>query len=108
MAQLNDTQIALLAARTLIADPECWTKIAYARATDGRPLLSPGFSNAVCWCSIGALKFAVDGCNDDIYFSARRALALGMGADPMDYNDHPRRTHPEVLAAFDRAIELAA
>lgn len=51
---LNDVQIALLAARTLIADPGDWTKGALARDEFGREVFAT--SPAACqWCAEGAL-----------------------------------------------------
>lgn len=62
---------------------------------------------AVCWCSLGALERAA---RAQYVAKAREWLleAIGGGVRSLaGWNDRPERTHAEVLAAFDRAIELA-
>lgn len=39
--------------------------------------------------------------------AARNLLDESVGFDFQHFNDYIERTHPEVLAAFDRAIALA-
>jgi hypothetical protein len=41
-------------AHELIADPEHWTRHAYARNSDGLPT-DPEAPDAVCWCALGAI-----------------------------------------------------
>jgi hypothetical protein len=94
----------LRAARKKIEKPECWTKDRAARRIDGKGTYEQD-PRAVCWCMTGATA-AVDlddaGCSADTYL----VMAVGEQFVP-DWNDDPSRTHAEVLAAFDRAIELA-
>jgi hypothetical protein len=54
----------------------------------------------VSWCAAGALKDAGAGA------LAVRAFREVVGT-PISWNDAPERTQTDVLAAFDRAIELA-
>lgn len=58
---------------------------------------------AVSWCAQGAV-FAAGG---DINGPELPILGQAVGSCIGIWNDRPRRTKEEVLAAFDRAIELA-
>lgn len=95
-------------ARRLIAEVG-WTQLAYAR--DGhRCGVAFDSSNAVCFCVEGALMRA--GFPDVESISAgrklmQRALAVDTHGAAMTWNDAHGRTKKEVLAAFDKAIELA-
>lgn len=127
----------LTAARALIAPPEAWTVGAYARRKDRsyeKPAKNPlnmaavhfSSSEAVCFCSYGAINRAGYGGGDasaqrnaEITL-AKHALARAMGGKPFaeerieadwalatiaKFNDADGRTHAEVLSAFDKAIE---
>ncbi len=94
---------ALIAARELISAPERWTQNAYARDRTGRPVLATG-NRAVCWCGDGALYRVTYPCHAT-YAWAIRALARRVGTEFPLFQDVPRRTHAEVLAVFDAAIE---
>ena len=86
----------LIAARAIIADEENWTQGAYAKDKDG---MSSGVicSNAVCFCSIGAIrKITISP------FDAMAVLRNHMGDSIILFNDG--HTHKEVLAAWDEAI----
>lgn len=84
--------------RELLAVPERWTKKAFARTATGT-ICNDTQDVAVAWCIRGA------------------AYRLGLGHDefcssmlysPNDlsrWNDAPERTHAEVLARLDAAIE---
>lgn len=89
----------LIKARALIADPAMWGK---GRRGRDRPF-------ATC-CAAEAIE-------DMPYSEARRraivALRNAVLSHPsverlVDWNDAPERTHAEVLAAFDKAIEGAS
>lgn len=88
----------LKAARAKIEKPECWGK---GTRGEDRPFET--------LCAEDALGC---GCDHIPYSNAFEAFALLREAigQPCIYkwNDAPERTHTEVLAAFDRAIELAA
>jgi hypothetical protein len=82
----------LIEARRIISDPDRWCQRRYNLGD--------------AYCAIGAIM-KCDGRPE-----AYSLLREGIGDDAIDqritdWNDKPWRTHAEVLAAFDRAIELA-
>lgn len=99
---MSPTEI-LTAAREKIATPDAWCKDDYSR--DGKR-----------FCAVGAIQSAA-GCltfrRTIEFHRATNALASAIGGSESDtneghiliWNDAPERTHAEVLAAFDRAIE---
>lgn len=105
---MKTTKQILIEARAVIALPEHWTQEHCARNAKGDPAPSGYDSDAVCWCSVGALEkvMGVD------YFHYRshgpKSLldsVVPSGVGIIGFNDG--NTHAEVLAAFDRAIESA-
>ena len=93
----------LEAAKALIADPKNWTQDTYARDVHGEPT-SPESMDAVCWCSLGALK------KTDSYLEGAGLLLRsisGVSKHPFIPSFNDTRTHEEVMAMWDRAIELA-
>lgn len=91
-------------ARALIADPEHWTRGVSARTRHGIPCtVGEGHS----FCAIGALDRAMAGVvwsldQEFPHDILRKAIGtLGIA----DWND--RSNHVDVLAGFDKAIELA-
>ena len=95
----------LRAARAKIERPEAWMKGNFARdkrklATDSNAL------NAVCWDSAGAVYATPFNINMHILAILLLRKTLGVSSITA-WNDASKRTHAEVLAAFDRAI-LAA
>lgn len=105
----------LTRARALIAQPETWTQNAYARDSDGTPIVSNS-PDAVCWCLTGAIyRVITPGSylgNPD-YLAATDALSDALPAhvtseDLTVWNDTPRRTHQQILNLLDRAIAKAA
>lgn len=83
-----------------------WTQEAYARNASGDDLedVDGEFDDTepVCWCMAGAMMKA--GLEDE---ADKFVLdAIGERYIP-EWNDAPERTQAEVLAAFDKAIELA-
>lgn len=112
----KSTAQILREARALISDPERWTQRAFARPAQGKRETSPLSDDAKCWCAMGAIERAADGSP---LMSADRAMCV---LDDVVWELHPRAAsriaylndggsramcHPRVLAAFDRAIELA-
>lgn len=99
-------------ARKLIEKPEQWTQKAFARTADGAPC-DEHATVAVSFCVVGALRRAIGqqhqyGEQWDKYIAAREFVhAAVMVGQFSEWNDKPSRTHPEVLAAFDKAIALA-
>ena len=97
----------LIAARELIADPAHWTQTFYARDADG--IFTDVLDEAACkFCGYGAVLRATNS-HDWTDASVRAAFLLERVVGPSfaSWQDARKRTHSEVLAAFDRAIELA-
>jgi hypothetical protein len=96
----------LTAGQNLIRDPQHWTQKAFARTKEGHAVneLEP---KAVCFCTLGALFKANQGGSGQTCEDAFRILhqVIPPGGIPMFNDNH---THAEVMAAFDRARELAA
>lgn len=93
---MQTTKEILVAARAIIANEENWTQGAYAEDKDGSSI-GVNCSNAVCFCSIGAiLKITISP------FDAMKVLRNHMGDSIIAFNDG--HTHKEVLAAWDEAI----
>ena len=96
-------------AKELISTPETWTKGQLARDVNGNAVSSL-LPTAVCYCGQGAIKAVA--CN--FYLAQRPAQQFLHQSRPNDYfarfsdfNDYPKTTHADVMAAFDRAIALA-
>lgn len=96
------TADTLRAARALIERPERWTQGAMARRADG--LRCRHEDDAACrWCTSGAVRRVAQSGEEAA--AALRRLYEVMKTTPPDFNDS--HTHAEILAAFDRAIEIA-
>lgn len=88
-------QYTLWLMRQLLTSPSRWTQGRFvAVAEDGGRR----------WCLSGALQEVGGQIADATY--KHLADTLGV-ANVCEWNDHPLRTHDEVLAALDRAIEAA-
>jgi len=100
---MNNAEVkqTLIKARELISKPENWTQRAAARTASGHRT-SALSTNAVCYCAMGALLKI-----SPLYQGSRHIdmLAKAMDDSVAYYND--THTHAEVLAMFDKAIELA-
>ncbi len=97
----------LVAARALIERPERWTQGAYRRDAEGDKCDE---DHAVCWCVEGAMLHVSNRYSYE-YHNAHRLLVVATGTSltgAEHWNDWPSRTHQQVLATFDRAIELAS
>lgn len=99
------TLAVLLYARKLIAEERRWCRHSFARSWFGIPV--PAHSRlARRYCALGAIKRA--GSDLGLPFGAAAArLQEQAGRQVPTWNDHPRRSHAEVLAAFDAAIGAA-
>jgi hypothetical protein len=109
----------LQCARALIEDPGRWTKRALARDANGRPVW-PSTRSACAWCALGALLRVGAHARGrrDVRLAAsnqaRAALARAAYSSmtPPDvravgrFNDSIVTDHSDVLALFDRAIEM--
>lgn len=106
----------LMSAKLLILDPKAWTQGAVARLASGH-IVDATDARAVCFCSLGAIRHVVDLRMDDANeLEAARRLDLAVQAlyrvlwsagdlSLIGFNDNPKTTHADVLAAFDLAIE---
>jgi hypothetical protein len=84
-----------------------WTKFAKARDKIGYPVAydSP---NAVCHCAEGALLCAA-GRETTAYLGAVKVMSgVVAGGILPPFNDLPETTQADVVAAFDRAIEMVS
>lgn len=92
-----------------------WCRGQFARTEDGEGALAVS-EDARSWCALGAIERATFEVPMQSYASrgaAERLLreAAGVRSDfdaTTAWNDDPERTKEEVLAAFDKAIELAS
>lgn len=105
----------LIGARELLASPLNWTKGYYAK-TQLRDQCEAEDSRAYCFCMVGALARAAGKTtelgHEDSYQRATTPeleyLVKATGETHIPgYNDDSERTHAEVIAAFDKAIQLA-
>lgn len=89
-----------------------WCQKDYARGKSGRTV-SPKGRAARCYCAMGAIGHANHSWPCALLPGVRELVCAVTGfadADEvtiLNWNDAPERTQDEVLAAFDRAIELA-
>lgn len=102
----------LRAARERISDPEQWVQGCAGRMADGEPLDEGWEPGAVRWCMAGAVEAEVGHSircwplEDADDFGRLLTEGTGQHGDAIGpWNDN--HGHDEVLAAFDRAIELA-
>jgi hypothetical protein len=98
----------LIAARAVIDTPEKLARGYYACAANGRPVRHDD-DDAACWCLLGAIKRAGGYRTDAEIPQSIIALLHRAGvadrAREADWSDS--RPHAVIIAAFDRAIELA-
>lgn len=93
---------ALRTARYLIWEPELWTQGQAAQYRFGDRTVRPDQQYAYC------LTRALWEADTEVFERAVRVLWLAVPTHSLEYwNDDPKRTHAEVLAALDRAIALA-
>jgi hypothetical protein len=99
----------LVAARHILENPDHWTKGCFARTAGGGEVDAED-AVAKSFCVHGAIIAAAGGF--DVPFRNEALNLLRTAASPSSgfpggWNDAPSRTHADVLAAFDRAIESA-
>lgn len=110
---MTTTLDTLRRAREWISNPKHWCQDAPACDRYGNHL-NPTDYDAVRWCAAGSIERVLHGQSG--YRDAVHALAKhGLDVDAPSlflllgkvslWNDYRGRTHAEVLAAFDRAIE---
>ncbi len=97
------TREVLIAAKAKIDRPEKRTIGCLARCANGIPC-NPCDSFAIAWSMIGAVEAVADSWRE--FDGPRDALYQVVGELPVSHWEAaPTRTHAEVMAAFDRAIE---
>lgn len=92
-------------ARDLLAPRGQWTREAYARDRNGAAV-DTWNPDAVCFCCSGAM-FATQRGGSATLVASRALLSTAIQADIETWNDTPGRCQTEVIAAFDRAIDIA-
>jgi hypothetical protein len=96
--------------RNLLDDPHHWTQGEAAKRTDGREV-SPEDPWAVCWCVMGGVSRVTKGHDTmDWYNGAIGAISDTLKSNGFTngiaaWNDDKRRTHADVIAILDLAIE---
>lgn len=102
--------VILIASRAILENPERWCQDDFARDAQ-RKSVKPRDSSAARWCSLGALTCASAPFDSTLQEEAEEYLGYAAGLEfeetIEDWNDSTHRTHAEVLAAFDKAIEQA-
>lgn len=98
------TMDALIALKTLLAEPSSWTKGKPARNAEGNRI-APTSDNAVCWCLLGAI-YRITYYDHNLFtvicgIMNRLVNSLGLST----YNDDPTTTHADILKLIDTAIE---
>lgn len=103
---MNEVQQLLADAKALISAPERWTQGEFARDSHGHRAYWGG-ELAKCYCSIGAINAVTH--ENAVLTMNKPYMILGsqVGGSIVVWNDAPERTHAEVMAAFDKAIEIA-
>jgi hypothetical protein len=61
----------------------------------------------LCFCALGALQRATHDLTgyklDEAYYAAREKLNRLVGYSVAEWNDHPDRTHAQVITALKKA-----
>lgn len=83
-----------------------WCQGTMAKEQRGR-MRGPKESYSCSWCVLGALAAASTLEELNPYRTARTLMEAVVAPSLSAWNDAPGRTQAEVLAAFDKAIELA-
>jgi hypothetical protein len=99
----------LTAARALISHPAHWIKKSSGTKANGKPDNSAGFSEAVCFCALGAVWRAGDDCRSSCAETILGEIvrATTPFSNIVSLNDDPSTTHADVLRVFDAAIAAA-
>jgi hypothetical protein len=98
----GSTLVVLRRARDMIADQRRWSRGAFARSWFNIPV-PPQSAFARRFCAVGAIMRAGRelrlGTQDACF-----ALQAQTGRGIEDWNDDPKRSHSDLVAAFDAAI----
>lgn len=90
-------------ARQVISNPANWTQRTSAVNALGE-MVGVKSTEACAWCAVGAVYKAMDAYSGTVWNPLEGALPAGYNI-VSEYND--THSHEEVLALFDRAIEIA-
>lgn len=105
---MNTVEI-LKSAKAVIINPEDWTQDAFSRNKNGERLTNGYDEGGVCFCSLGAVEKVTSkpfwSSEKAVEFLQRAACALFQTVNIPGIND--TRTHSEVMAVWDKAIQLA-
>ncbi len=108
MTKLSEDEVKTLRKiRSVLSDPQKWTKRAFARLPTGDPT-SWDNNNACCWCLEGAILRSCrsGGINPiPVYEELHSFLPFRAIAN---FNDDDSTTHADVLNLLDRTIEKHA
>lgn len=104
---MNNITDILVKAKALIDTPEKWIKGSNAEDGNG-VVVSLEDKRAVCFCTVGAVlrvseDIGVECAALDLLYS----FVKGEYDDIPEWNDTYNRTHAEVMAVFDKAIEIS-
>lgn len=92
----------LIKVRELLSDPSRWTQRCSARDCNGNPAHESG-EEPVAFCLFGAMTRVTGGL--DVYKDLSEILYDRWCISIPAWNDAPGRTHAEVLALLDKAID---
>lgn len=107
----------LVAARSLIREPECWCKFSWAEDKDGHPYTPDSMLS--CMPRYAAKRFCIEGAiewaafwtgHPDHAALAQRAtelVRLLVGTSPFRWNDDDATCHFQVVALMDEAVDVA-
>lgn len=100
----------LVEAKALIEDESKWARGYYARGKNGE-LREPTEDGATCFCSIGALMKVLNGYDYPESLQIDRAervlnKCVGGNGSIIGFNDDRSNSHEDVMAVWDKAIEL--
>ena len=102
---LDETTTLLIRARKFIQ--RGWCRDAIARDANGNHLVDARSTEAVAWCSVGALEATGVDFFDPSFIPAIRRLQVAMRTECIARFNDGQMTPGPVLAAFDRAIAAA-
>ena len=104
--ETDEIKTVLTRAREILAEESRWTKGCWSRTADGKEGMPGGmnFSMAASYCISGAI-YAAAGCEIGHGFAIEFLKTIKKSSGfPGSWNDHPTRTHADVLALLDKAI----
>ncbi len=105
----------LIEAKKLISNPENWIQTGFAKDQNNRPTEATA-SDAVKFCSVGAIRHAVHFCSPWLPTNAAYSTAAIAAVEALKsvigvfyiYRWNDTVTHAQVMTAFDEAIKQAA